>query len=376
MMYRRHIVQQQQRHRRRHRTSMAVALLALLALSATLYAFARAKGPQPSSPHWPHLRPASRTAVTVQQHVDQTDMVLRNRLKRDQIPPLSLASTTYRQLFDDSNYVQLHTARLVGIDPATVGNPASCEALVPIFSTDLYRVDTMYHAEPYLLPEATLLLHYIALRFNELMDEHHPDKGHYRIIVTSALRTEASERRLRRVNRNATDTSCHMFGTTFDISAQRYEHPSGSDTVVDFCKEMLARALYELRYEGLCYVKYERSSCFHITLRTTQYEGSLPSEQVSYCSPGSPSYLLTKAPERPPYSAFNPPEKKKDNKHENKKISTTASSNTSSSTRQRRKAGATATKAADNARPQPPVLHNQPITERERMSLDNYERNY
>ena len=39
--------------------------------------------------------------------------------------------------------------------------------------------------------------------------------------------------------------------------------------------DALARTLYELRCEGLCYVRYERhQSCFHITVRNVEYAGS------------------------------------------------------------------------------------------------------
>jgi hypothetical protein len=242
--------------------------------------------------------------VEGQNHSDNQHRVYRRRIARNEIPALNYNNINYRTLFNDSNYVQLSAARAIGIDPSTVGDPAENDALVPIFSTALYRVDTMYHSVPYLMPETVLLLDYIAHRFKSLMAEHYPSIGEHNVILTSALRTEQSERNLRRVNRNATDTSCHIYGTTFDLSAQRYLHvASGHDTVVDACKQMLALALYELRYEGLCYVKYERGSCFHITLRTTQYEGSGTSETRSYVNPGSPDYLLTKAPPRPKPSA-------------------------------------------------------------------------
>lgn len=293
---------------------------------------------------------------------DNAHRVYRRRLVRSEIPALNYNNINYRTLFCDSNYVQLSAARANGIDPSTVGDPAECEALVPIFSTAIYRVDTMYHAKPYLLPEAVLLLDYIAHRFNQLMDEHYPQIGKHKVIVTSALRTEQSERNLRRVNRNATDTSCHLYGTTFDLSAQRYEHiPTGHDTVVDACKQMLALALYELRYEGLCYVKYERGSCFHITLRTTQYDGDSQSEMRSYVNPGSPDYLLTKAPPRPKPS-IRPAERtakpvsgkqKSDGRHRqtSKPISRQSAP------------------AETKSKPQ-----NNTLTERERMSMENYER--
>ena len=294
-------------------------------------------------------------------HTDDIHRVYRRRIVRSEIPPLNFNNIRYRELFNDSNYIQLSAARAIGIDPGRVGNPAGNDALVPIFSTAVYRVDTMYHSVPYLLPETVLLLDYIAHRFRVLMAEHYPSLGEHNIIVTSALRTEQSEQRLRRVNRNATDTSCHIYGTTFDLSAQRYEHvATGHDTVVDACRQMLALALYELRYEGLCYVKYERGSCFHITLRTTQYEGSAASETRSYVNPGSPDYLVTKAPPRPKPRVVKATEPRKATKPSARR--------TAHSTATGRRKAAARSEAASNPR-QPADL-----TERERMSLEQFER--
>jgi len=284
-------------------------------------------------------------------HTDDIHRVYRRRIVRSEIPPLNFNNIRYRELFNDSNYIQLSAARAIGIDPDRVGDPADNDALVPIFSTAVYRVDTMYHSVPYLLPD----------RFRVLMAEHYPSVGEHNIIVTSALRTEQSEQRLRRVNRNATDTSCHIYGTTFDLSAQRYEHvASGHDTVVDACKQMLALALYELRYEGLCYVKYERGSCFHITLRTTQYEGSAASETRSYVNPGSPDYLVTKAPPRPKPRVVKATEPRKATKPSARRK---AQSNATG----RRKAAARSEAASTPRQPAG-------LTERERMSLEQFER--
>ena len=274
----------------------------------------------------------------------------------------------YRELFNDSNYVQLSAARANGIDPDRFSDPATCSGLVPVFSTKYYRVDTMYHAYPYLVPEAVLLLDYISTRFHQLMDLYYPDIGEHKVILTSALRTEQSERRLRRVNRNATDTSCHMYGTTFDLSAQRYEHvPTGRDTVVDACKRMLALALYEIRYEGLCYVKFERGSCFHITLRTTQYEGSASSEVRSYINPGSPQYLQTKAPPRPKKSSTNKQINSSSNKHAGSAQNDKKSQRNQTVRPEPKKASKTNQKV-------PPSQNQQTLTDRERMSFEQFER--
>lgn len=323
-------------------------------------------------------------------HMSET--VVRRRIKRETIPAVDWRNETYRQLFNDSNYVQLSAARSIGINPHTLGDPAKSDELVSLFSTKCYHVDTMYHSRPFLIPEAVLLLHYIGDRFQKLMHERYPDLGAYKVIVTSALRTEESERNLRRVNRNATDTSCHIYGTTFDISAQRYLCQNETDTVVDRCKEILAEALYEIRYEGLCYVKYERGSCFHITLRTTQYEGESPSEMKQYVNPGSPTYLGMKTKTKPKTKTITKTqsetaaEAKPTNttiiqSHttptSNKKSKTTDNTKTRPDNKDNKKSQ-TASKTQSKKEPtkQPPAVQQPRLTDRERLSLEQFERSY
>lgn len=348
-----------------------VPILVLVVLAVFIYAFVRTRNAKAvgSDGNMSFL-----SAENNGNAIESGNVVFRKRMLRDNIPIPDFRSSSYGEIFNDSNYVQLATARAIGLEPSSIGDPEHCKDLVQIFNTDLYKVDTMYHAKPYLIPEAALLLYYIAERFQELMKEHYPDCGKYKIIVTSALRTESSERNLRRVNRNATDTSCHMYGTTFDISAQRYEFSNGRDTVVDFCKQMLATALFELRHEGLCYVKYERRSCFHITLRTTQYEGNAASKTFQYNAPGSPAYLRTKSLPRPkarpvrketPQPVVNKPKPKPQvSKPVNKKEKPIPAKQPV------KKEKKTTTKPVE-PRPQPVKL-----TERERLSLENFERRY
>lgn len=300
---------------------------------------------------------------------DDANRVYRRRLQVECIPQLNYRRLNYRELFCDSNYVQLSAARAGGIDPDELGEPAECEALVPIFSNSLYKVDEMYYSKPYLTPEAALLLDFISHRFSQNMERCYPLIGEHRIIVTSALRTHHSEKQLRRVNRNATDTSCHMYGTTFDLSAFRYEHvQSGHDTAVDACRQMLALTLYELRYEGLCYVKYERNSCFHITVRTTQYEGEDKSELRSYVNPGSPAYMYTKSAPRPKYVKSNTAEKH--SKAGGKKKDKNNKKNNSKKVRKNNKEAVN-----DNSTSKPSTIHHgQTMTEREKISMEQFER--
>lgn len=182
--------------------------------------------------------------------------------------PLKLkAIGPLRAAFNDSNYVQLAEAKTYGIAP--ISNLQSIwearRPLVRLRSCPEYFVNEMTHSYPYLVPEAAALLRRIGSDFNKALADQ--GGGNYRIKVTSALRTPATVQRLRRVNSNATEESAHQYGTTFDISFSKfiYDKPGVGRTFEDL-KNLLAVVIYDLRAQGLCYVKYEvRQSCFHIT---------------------------------------------------------------------------------------------------------------
>ncbi len=124
---------------------------------------------------------------------------------------------------------------------------------------------------PYLVPRASLLLNDIARNYLDSLAV----KGVplHKIIVSSVLRTEEDVAKLLRRNPNASDQSCHRFGTTFDICYNRYEtvsppgemrRPVSNDTL----KWVLSEVLRDLRQQERCYIKYEvKQGCFHITTR-------------------------------------------------------------------------------------------------------------
>ena len=217
--------------RRRPKGIILVSSVLLLSVSVALYAFVFVnKSPNSeyvstaitlSSQHISSQRYTQETSVETMAD-DDDSAVVRRRLDPNYIPKLSIDELHYRELFNDSNYVHLSAARANGIEPLQSLDFTSHDSMLHIVSNNSYRVDSMYHSHPYLVPEAVLLLNYISERYYRLMAEYRSVYLGYKFIVTSALRTEKSERRLRRVNRNATDTSCHMYGTTFDISAQRF----------------------------------------------------------------------------------------------------------------------------------------------------------
>jgi hypothetical protein len=174
------------------------------------------------------------------------------------------------KVFNDSNYLHYAIAQKLGIDPIDRDFDAwnLKRPIVKIKSCPEYYVANLTHSLPYLIPEAATLLNEIGHRFNDTLKAR--GGGNYRLKVTSLLRTNASVRKLRRVNRCAVDSSAHRFGTTFDISYTRFmlTKKGGVNRRQEDLKNMLAEVIYAVREEGKCYVKYERKSgCFHITTR-------------------------------------------------------------------------------------------------------------
>lgn len=166
------------------------------------------------------------------------------------------------------NDKHLKGARRWGIQPVT-----SKESLKriqgrveEIRSCRLYVVDDLTHSQPYLVPRAVALLQTIGRNFKDSLSS----KGlpAYRIIVTSALRTGESVKKLKHKNINASVNSAHLFGTTFDIAYARFKKNAFREVETDKLKSVLAEVLRDLRYRKDCYVRYEyKQGCFHITVR-------------------------------------------------------------------------------------------------------------
>ncbi|MDE7402711.1 MAG: hypothetical protein K2M87_04785 [Muribaculaceae bacterium] len=172
-----------------------------------------------------------------------------------------------REVFNDSNKYQYAAGERIGIRPiATIADAYYVSRpLVKIESNKWYDVDELTHSMPYLVPEAARLLETIGRNFQDSL-QRRGAAGH-KFRVTSVLRSAYSVKRLRRVNRNATDSSTHQLATTFDISYAKFNHdglsPRHSDEEL---KYILAEVLRDLRHQGRCMVKFEvHSPCFHIT---------------------------------------------------------------------------------------------------------------
>ena len=185
-----------------------------------------------------------------------------------------LNSKNYSKIFCDNNDIQLIAAKKNGINQIFKSREDFTlhPLLMEINSCALYKVNKLTHSLPYLVPSARVLLDDIAIRFQQKVQEKYPT-ANYRIIVTSLLRTEEDIRKLRRRNRNASENSCHRFGTTFDIAYMKYDKIGETTVNENILKDILAQTLYEMRIEERCFVKYERRQrCFHITIRNFDIE--------------------------------------------------------------------------------------------------------
>ena len=182
---------------------------------------------------------------------------------------------SYARCFPDVQDTQIVAARRFGVPP--VANRAEAERrkseLLYVGANPYYEIDPrMNRSIPYLVPRASHLLEHISRRFlDSLAVKQIPL---HKLIVTSVLRTEEDVARLTRYNHNALDQSCHRFGTTFDISYNRFHtmapptDPNRRAVRNDSLKFVLSEVLRDVRQEGRCYVKYEvKQGCFHITVR-------------------------------------------------------------------------------------------------------------
>ena len=181
---------------------------------------------------------------------------------------------SYQRSFNDLNETQLVAAKRWGIRPVETREEAKHlgKKLVEINSCEAYKVDSLTHSIPYLVPRAAKLLKEIGENFQDSLINKGLNPN--QIIVTSVLRTQSDQKRLRTGNRNATENSAHAYATTFDISHKRFQkledskgYPTEEVNPVHL-KMVLSEVLRDLRKAEKCLVKYElKQGCFHITVQ-------------------------------------------------------------------------------------------------------------
>ena len=175
--------------------------------------------------------------------------------------------------FPDQQDVQIVAASRHGVAPVQNREEAehSKGKLVYVGSNPFFYVDKLNNSIPYLVPRASVLLQDIGRAyFDSLQIKGIPL---HKIIVTSILRTKDDVAKLRTRNGNATENSCHLYGTTFDVCYNRYKQiqtrqQPRRQVQNDTLKWVLSEVLRDMRDRNRCLIKYEvKQGCFHITVK-------------------------------------------------------------------------------------------------------------
>jgi hypothetical protein len=152
-------------------------------------------------------------------------------------------------------------------------------------STKYWVLRDLTYSVPFATPSARGMLAEAARRFHARMDS--VGAPHFRLTVTSVLRTDESQADLRKRNPNAAQgVSAHEFGTTMDISHIRYAPPPPEpglppelaqlqdSLLADVARKHaatlqgeLGRVLRDMRSEGKLLVMMERQQpVYHTTV--------------------------------------------------------------------------------------------------------------
>ena len=195
-----------------------------------------------------------------------------------------LGASEVAGLRQDKNAEQIATAQRLGI---RVGSDARREQFVREGrivalgdSTEWWILRDMDHSVPYVTPDARAVLQQLGRRFHARLDS--LGLPRYRMKVTSALRTDATQAELRRINSYASQTvSAHEFGTTIDVSHERFAAPAtlaGGEMEAEVLDSIgkehakvlqaeLGRAIAEMRDAGALHVMMENQQpVYHMTV--------------------------------------------------------------------------------------------------------------
>lgn len=178
---------------------------------------------------------------------------------------------SYNRDFNDLPDKHMPAAKALGVKPIKSREEAehATRKMKEIQSNKYYDVDKLTHSIPFLVTEASDLLEDIGKNFQDSLRSHNAPI--YKLLVTSVTRTTDDINRLRKRNGNSSENSAHLYGTTVDISWNRYPKVDVKDTLdipQEDLKMVLAMVLRDMMKEERCFVKHERKQgCFHITVR-------------------------------------------------------------------------------------------------------------
>jgi len=214
-----------------------------------------------------------------------------------------LGAREVAELRRDVNATQIATARTMGVrasGEAEIERLRREGLLVALGdSTEHWVLRDMDHSVPYVTPDARAMLVELGRRFHARLDS--LGLPRYRMKVTSAIRTDATQADLRRTNSYASRTvSAHEFGTTVDVSHERFAVPADprraaaagtraaleAEVEEEMLEEVgkenakalqaaLGRAVAEMREAGALHVMMENQQpVYHMTVRRRFAAGS------------------------------------------------------------------------------------------------------
>lgn len=176
-------------------------------------------------------------------------------------------------MYNDYNDVQIPAAEKYGITPLEHRNVNfdSIQQLAKVEADDsILIIEPLTHSVPYLTHNAKALLMEIASNFQDSLAAR--GARPYCLHVTSMLRTLNDVRSLVKHNNNASETSAHSYGTTFDIAHNnfypipKFDKGPGKSLSNNELKHLLGHVLYRLRMQKKCWVLIEENQrCYHIT---------------------------------------------------------------------------------------------------------------
>ncbi|MDB4948670.1 MAG: hypothetical protein JWM27_1319 [Gemmatimonadetes bacterium] len=200
-----------------------------------------------------------------------------------------LGASEVAMLRRDVNAEQIATARRLGIRASDAGQIEQLRRegrLVALGdSTPYWVLRDMDHSVPYVTPDARAMLAELGRRFQARLAR--LGLPPYRMKVTSALRTDETQASLRRINSYASRTvSAHEFGTTVDVSHERFAVPVDARPAGDAALGMeramleevgkeharvlqaeLGRAIAGMRDQGALHVMMENlQPVYHMTV--------------------------------------------------------------------------------------------------------------
>lgn len=128
--------------------------------------------------------------------------------------------------------------------------------LMVIPDREYFKIDNkMTYSRPYLLPKAISFLDTLGKRYQNRLGSYPLEA----FVITSATRSISSLSKLNKTNINASKSSLHLRGKTFDISYSQFKN--------DSTRSAFILTLNELKDQKKCFVKFEENQhCLHITV--------------------------------------------------------------------------------------------------------------